>query len=243
MENILITTSRKYSPVHLPYWLYFKLQPLSAPCLLYLHTNSFISPQHLYWLPIAAATNYHKIRSLKWHKSFCLQFWKSGVWNQSHQAEIKVQAALCSLGRLSERMGSLTFPGCSWLPAFFGPLVRISLTSASIITSLSLWLSRFFLIRTLGLHWAHLDNPGYSQAPLKICHLVTSAKFLLPYKVIFSQVTGISMCASLGTIIQATHRHLTRYVFHTSVCCLWEHNRRRIQKSCSLLVFRYLPWA
>lgn len=43
----------------------------------------------------------------------------------------------------------------------------------------------------------HLDNP-WSSPYLKFCNWSTSAKFLLPGKVIFSQVLGIRMWPSLG---------------------------------------------
>lgn len=44
---------------------------------------------------MADVANYHKLSGLK-HKSFILQFGRSGVQNGSHGAKIKVSPELCA---------------------------------------------------------------------------------------------------------------------------------------------------
>ena len=50
----------------------------------------------------------------------------------------------------------------------------------------------------------HLDNPRHLPH-LKVQNLITPAKSLLPYKVIFSQVPGIRTWLSLVATVQLPH--------------------------------------
>lgn len=56
----------------------------------------------------------------------------------------------------------------------------------------------FSLIRTLWLHSANLDNPGYSPQ-FKIPNLITSTKSLWPYKITYSEVPSIRTWSYSGS--------------------------------------------
>ena len=68
------------------------------------HTYIHLYPLHyiykyiypLYFFPIAAITNYHKLSYLKQHKDIILQIWRSEVQNWSQLAKIKVWTELHS---------------------------------------------------------------------------------------------------------------------------------------------------
>lgn len=62
------------------------------------------------------------------------------------------------------------------------------------------------LLRTLGLHQAHLDHPG-GTLHLKMFQLVTSPKALLPYPFTWSRDRGIRVCTSLGEDYSASHNN------------------------------------
>ena len=52
------------------------------------------------------------------------------------------------------------------------------------------------------MHWAHRARQSRIISPARTPNLITSAKSLLPCKIMWSQVPGMRMWTSLGTLIQ-----------------------------------------
>ena len=75
-------------------------------------------PDRVYWSPVAAITNYHKLGDLKWQQYFLSQFWRPEIWNQYHWVERKgVGRTMFPLEAPGE---NLSFASCSFwrLPIF-----------------------------------------------------------------------------------------------------------------------------
>ena len=124
--------------------------------------------------------------------------------NQCHWAKVKVSSGLFFSGGFEGRIYFLAFfqlLEVACVPChFLASLCPVLLMSHLLLLSCH-WVSLYLsLMRTLWLHWVHLNNPQNFTC-YKILRLVTSAKSPLPYKV---TLTGIRTWVSWGTIIQPT---------------------------------------
>ena len=125
---------------------------------------------------------------LKRRKLIILEFWRSGVWQTSHWAKLRVLTALCSF--LEDLRESLSPPLSHLLKATRIPQLWLPLPifkackgeSSPFHTRLSRrnWESFPAFKECVRWDWAHLDHPGSS--PGRCLTFITPAKSPSPWK-------------------------------------------------------------
>jgi hypothetical protein len=163
-------------------------------CLYILYMRVLLLTSHCF------ITNYHKFSGLKKHNhylQFCNRSPKLVSQPKSRCSQDCVPSGSSGaksifLPFLASRV-PVPFLG-SWSPA--GNCITLTFVS-----TLQLNLPHSYAsLSPLWLHWAHLDNSGYSPH-LSILDFIGSGKSLSPYKVTYSENPEIRMWTSLGPII------------------------------------------